>query len=206
MSLPEAGTTTSDARLDGAVWIGAELDEVAMEGASMRRLRGAGGTWSRSSFVDSALDGADLAGLITTDCALVRCSLDGARLTGSQWLRSRWRGVTGADVVADSLTAHGSSWTDVTLTGARLRELDLSDARLERVRFVDCELSGARFHATRCSDVTFTGCRLDGVVGVTGLRGATVSWSDAVGLLPALARELGVRILDDGGPSMASRP
>lgn len=201
MSLPAAGTTTADARLDGAVWIGAELDEVALEGATMKRLRGAGGTWTRSSFVDCALDGADLAGLVTSDCSLVRTTLDGARLTGSQWLRSRWRGVSGTDLVAEGLTAHGSTWTDVELTGARLRELDLSDARLQRVRLVDCDLSGARFHAARCTDVTLSGCRLDGVVGVAGLRGAVVGWSEAVGLLPALARELGIVIEKDAAPA-----
>jgi uncharacterized protein YjbI with pentapeptide repeats len=195
--LPVAGTTTAEAQLDGAVWVAAELDEVALESSSLRRLRGSGGAWTRSSFIDCAFDGADLAGLVTSDCSLVRCTVDGARLTGSQWLRSRWRAVTATDVVADGVSAHGSTWTDVTVTGGRWHELDLTDARLERVAFLDCDLRGARFHAARCVDVRLLGCRLDGVVGVGGLRAATLGWSDAVGLLPSLARELGITVLDD---------
>jgi uncharacterized protein YjbI with pentapeptide repeats len=195
--LPAAGTTTADAQLDGAVWVAAELDEIALESCSLRRLRGSGGAWTRSSFVDCTFDGADLAGLVTSDCSLVRSTLDGARLSGSQWLRSRWRGVTGSDLVADAVSAHGSTWTDVTLTSGRLRELDLTDARLERVAFLDCDLREARFHAARCVDVRLIGCQLAGVVGVGGLRAATLGWSDAVGLLPSLARELGITVLDD---------
>jgi uncharacterized protein YjbI with pentapeptide repeats len=194
--LPGHGTTTTSARYDGAVWIGAELDEVAVESSSLERLRASGGTWTRTSFIDCALDGADLAGVITTDSSLVRCTLDGARLTGSQWLRSRWRQLDGAGLVADELSAHGSTWTDVTLSRARLRDLDLSEARLVRVRFVDCDLTRARFAGVRCSDVTFSGCTLDGITGVTGLRGAHLGRGDAASALPALAAELGIRVTD----------
>lgn len=194
--LPSHGTTTSSASFDGGVWIGAELDEVALESSSLRRLCGSGGIWTRTSFIDCALDGADLAGVITTDSSLVRCTLDGARLTGSQWLRSRWRQLDATDVVADTLSAHGSTWTDVTLTGARLRDLDLSEAKLVRVRFVDCDLTQARFAGVRCSDVTFRGCTLDGITGVTGLRGARLARADAASALPALAAELGIRVID----------
>ncbi len=198
-SLPEPGTTTADADHDGGVWIGAELDEVALESSSMRRLRAAGGTWTRVTLIDCALDGADLAGLVTADSSLVRTTIDGARLTGSQWLRSRWRGITASDVVAGSVSAHGSSWTDVVLRESRLTALDLSDARLERVGFVDCDLRGARFAGMRCSDVTFTGCDLDGATGPAGLRGATLGRSDAISLLGSLATELGITVLDEQG-------
>ncbi|WP_156250103.1 pentapeptide repeat-containing protein [Pseudactinotalea terrae] len=195
--LPVHGTTTSSESFDGGIWIGAELDEVAVESSSLRRLRGSGGTWTRTSFIDCALDGADLAGVVTTDSSLVRCTLDGARLTGSQWLRSRWRQLDATELVADTLSAHGSTWTDVTLTGARLRELDLSEAKLVRVRFVDCDLTRARFAGVRCSDVTLSGCTLDAITGVTGLRGAHLARTDAASALPALAAELGIRVIDD---------
>lgn len=198
---PAAGTTTIDADLDGAVWLGLDLDEVALEGCTLRRLRAGGGTWTRTSILDGDLTGADLAGLVTTDCSLVRSTVDGARLTGSQWLRSRWREVGAQDLVAESVGAHGSAWADVTLTGCRLAELDLTNARLERVRLSDCDLSGARFAGARCTDVTMTGCVLDGVTGLAGLRGATLAWSDGVSLLPAMAAELGIGLQRDGGPS-----
>lgn len=195
--LPEAGTTTTGADLRRAVWVGAELEEVTLEDTPLTGLRAAGGTWTRSTVIGGDLSRSDLAGLQTSDCGLVRTTLDGARLTGSQWLRSRWRQVRGTDVVADCLAAHGSTWTDVELTDARLTELDLSEARLQRVRLVRCDLSRARFSGARCSDVTLVGCTLEGVVGIDGLRGASLAHGDAVSALPALAQHLGIRLIDD---------
>lgn len=199
-ALPESGATTTALDADGALWLAADLEDVSIEGGSLRRLRAAGGTWTRSTFMDCTFEGADLAGAVTRDCSLVRCSLDGARMTGSQWLRSRWREVSAHDLTADSLTAHHSAWTGVTITGSRLRELDLSDASLERVRFVDCDLTGARFAGTRCADVRFTGCTLSAITGVTGLRGAALDWADGVSALDAIAAELGIGISGQSDP------
>lgn len=189
---PDAGTTSTGLDLQSAVWIGAELEEVAIESSDLRRLRGAGGTWTRTSLLDCTLEGADLAGLVTTDSALVRCTLDGARLTGSQWMRARWRGTRGTDVVADDVAAHAAVLTDVTLVDCRLRGLNLEDARLERVRLIGCDLSGARFAGARCTDVELRGCTLTGVTGIGGLRGTTLGYEDALTMLPELTRELGL--------------
>lgn len=194
---PEPGTTSTGLDLQGAVWIGAELDEVAIEGSDLRRLRAAGGTWTRTSLLDCTLEGADLAGLVTTDSALVRCTLDGARLTGSQWLRARWRGTQGRDVVADEVAAHAAVLTDVTLVDCRLRGLNLEDARLDRVRLIGCDLSGARFAGARCRDVELQGCTLTGATGIGGLRGSTVGHADAMTMLPELTRELGLVLAQD---------
>ncbi|MBK5248577.1 MAG: pentapeptide repeat-containing protein [Actinomycetales bacterium] len=193
------GATESGLDLTGAVWAGGELDELDLDSSSLRRLRGAEGLWERCSFTGCALDGADLAGLRTRDCSLVRTTLDGARLVGSGWLRSRWREVSAQDLQADLISAHSSSWTDVTIRSSRLRQADFSDARLLRVAFVDCDLTEARFAGVRAQQVTFDGCTLAGITGVEGLRGASLAWSDAASVLPAIAAHLGIRLHDDAG-------
>ena len=182
------------ATLTGAMWAGAEIDELELDESSLRRLRAAEGTWERCTFTDCDATGADLAGLTTRDVGLIRSPLDGARLTGSSWLRSRWREVSLEDAVADSLSAHSARWTDVTLTRTSLRDADFTGAELSRVRFVDCDLSGARFADLRAHRVTFTGCRLEQITGADSLRGTELAWSDAVSALPSFAAQLGIRI------------
>src|SRR5699024_1903373 len=188
------GATLTGASFEGAVWVGAEIDELDLDQGTLRRLRGAEGTWERCTFTDCDAGGADLAGLTTRDVGLVRTSLDGARLTGSSWLRSRWREVRLQDTVADALSAHSARWHDVTLTGTSLREADFTDAELNRVTFTGCDLSGARFAGMRAHRVTFTDCRLARIQGVDSLRGASLAWSDAVSALPSLADHVGIRI------------
>src|SRR5699024_8589903 len=124
----------------------------------------------------------------------IRVELDQARLTGSSWLRTRWREVHLTGGVADDLSAHSAWWTDVTVTGTSLRGADLTGTQLQRVRFEDCDLRGARFSGLAACAVTFTECRLDGARGASDLRGATMAWTDAVTLLPAMAEELGITL------------
>ncbi|WP_154794940.1 pentapeptide repeat-containing protein [Occultella kanbiaonis] len=199
------GATLSHTDLDGAVWIGAEIDELDLDSVTLRRARAGGGTWERCQFTGVDLAGADLAGLTTRDCGLVRTSLNDARLTGSSWLRSRWREVTAEGIQADLLSAHSATWTDVTLTGGRLRQADFSDATMLRVRFVECDLTEARFAGLRADRVSFTGCDLAGATGVDSLRGATLAWSDATSVLPSLAQHLGIRLTEDPSGSSPRR-
>lgn len=188
------GATLTGTSFEGAVWIGAQIDELELDEGSLRRLRGAEGAWERCTFTDCDAGGADLAGLTTRDVGLIRTTLDGARLTGSSWLRSRWREVALEDAVADSLSAHSARWTDVTITRTSLRDADFTGAELSRVRFVECDLSAARFAGLRAHRVSFTGCRLEGISGADSLRGAELAWSDAVSALPSLASQLGITI------------
>ena len=55
-------------------------------------------------------------------------------------------------------------------------------------------LTAAQLAGLRCRDVQLRGCRLDGVAGVAGLRGARLTEEDAAALVPAMARELGITI------------
>jgi len=188
------GATLTGASFDGAVWIGAEIDELDLDQGTLRRLRAAEGTWERCTFTDCDATGADLAGLTTRDVGLIRSTVGGARLTGSSWLRSRWREVRVEDAVADALSAHSARWHDVTVANTSLQEADFTGAELTRVHFTGCDLSGARFAGLRAHRVTFTGCRLAGIAGADSLRGTELAWSDAVSALPSLADQLGITI------------
>jgi uncharacterized protein YjbI with pentapeptide repeats len=190
--------TLTGVDLTGEELTGATLDEVQIEASALDRLRGAGGSWRHTVLVDCRLDGADLANLRAEDLSLVRCSLRDARLTGAQLPGSRLRGVRLEAVQASLTSWRGATFQHVVLRGCDLTEADLTGAALTDVLLEDCDLTGAQLSKVRCERVHLRGCRLGGIGGVDGLRGASVSEADAYGLLPALAHAAGVRIAERG--------
>lgn len=190
-ALPDGGTVTSADLGQAELTV---LEEVQIETSSLDRARAGGAHWERTSLVDCRLDGADLANLRARDLALTRCALRESRLVGGQLVRSRLQAVQLENVAANLTSWHESTWRHVVLRGCDLREADLTGAALSDVLFDECDLAGAQLSGVRCERVRLTGCRLSGLGGVEALRGASVGEADAVELLPAMARAMGIRI------------
>jgi len=64
------------------------------------------------------------------------------------------------------------------------------------VLFEDCDFGGASFAGARFDGCELRRCRLDGITGVEGLRGAALEWAEIVGLAGTFASALGLRVLD----------
>ncbi|WP_413452413.1 pentapeptide repeat-containing protein [Georgenia phoenicis] len=184
--------TTAGVDLTGAVV--PELWEAQVEGSDLSRVRAGGGQWERVTLADCRLDGADLANLVWRGGSLLRCSLREGRMTGAMLTRVRLGAVLLEGVQARLTTWHGVQLRGVVLRGCDLSEATFTDTVMDGVLLEDCVLSGAQLAGLRCSDVQLRGCRLDGVGGAGGLRGARVAEEDAMALLPALARELGIAL------------
>ncbi len=184
--------TTAAVDLTGAVI--PALSGAQVDSSDLSRMRANAGQWERVTLADCRLDGADVANLVWREGALMRCSLREVRMTGVLLAGVRVRGT-----LLEGVQASLSTWHDVQLRGVVLRGCDLSEATfvdtvMEQVLLEDCVLTSAQLSGLRCRDVQLRGCRLDGVSGVTSLRGARVAEEDALALLPAIARELGITI------------
>src|SRR5690606_30356957 len=121
----------------------------------------------------------------------------GVDLTGAVLPAVREAQVEGSDL--GRVRAVGGAWERVTLADCRLDGADLANVvwrggSLLRCSLREVRMTGAQLSGLRCRDVRLRGCRLDGVGGVAGLRGARIAEEDALALLPALARELGITI------------
>jgi len=81
----------------------------------------------------------------------------------------------------------------VVFTGCRMEQADFGNADLRGARFEGCDLTGAQFSGARMTGTGFVRCDLTGITGVTSMRGAVISSTDAV----ALARTLAITIEDD---------
>jgi uncharacterized protein YjbI with pentapeptide repeats len=170
------------------------LEEVQVEASSLERVQAAGGRWRQVTLVDCRLDGADLANLHAEDLTLVRTSLREVRLVGAQLPVARLRAVRLQGCQARLSSWRGAHLQHVELLGCDLAEADLTEVQLDDVLLQDCDLTGAHLAGLRCRRVRLSGCRLAGVTGVSGLRGASLAEADALALLPAMARELGLTI------------
>lgn len=175
--------------------------------------------------------GAHAEGATFLECSLVAARLDEAHLEESRWSECRWERVHGvalslseATLVETSLegcrlaavSAWGSTWRDVVVTGGKIDFLNLRGARLKDVAFVDvviveldlqeatvdgltfegCTLVEPRFGRGRYARLDLSGARVRSPHGLADLRGATMSRPQVIDLAEHLAAELGITVRD----------
>lgn len=186
-------------------------DELRFTGADL-----VGADAGQARFLDCELDGADLTegrfeGSRWTECRLERVRGVGAQLADASLLDSRL-----TEPRLGAVAAYGSSWRRVQVLGGKIDFLNLRGATLREVTFEDCVLVEPDFADATLTDVSFEGCtltapqwsqasltrvdlsgsRLVAPLGLTSLRGATISRVQLVELADAFADQLGIRVRD----------
>jgi len=154
----------------------------------------------RTRWVDCRFDSCDLANLSAESSGLVRVEVSGSRATGVRWRSGVLRDVVINGCKLDLSAFHGTRFERVRFEGCTLTQADFMDADLTGgVEIVDCDLTRARFSQARMAGAVLTRCVLDGIQGVTSLRGAVIDPTDLVSLSYALAQALGIVIATDDG-------
>jgi len=97
----------------------------------------------------------------------------------------------------DLSSFRASTFDNVVFTSCRMEQADFGDADLRGARFEGCDLTGGQFSGARMTGTRFTGCDLTGIAGVTSMRGAFITSTDAVALAYILAGALGITVEDD---------
>ncbi|HEY6737375.1 MAG TPA: pentapeptide repeat-containing protein [Actinopolymorphaceae bacterium] len=158
-----------------------------------------GGTeLDRSRCFDCRFESCDLANLSARSTALVRAALQNSRATGLRWTEGTLRDVVFDKCKLDLSAFHETKFERVRFEGCNLAQADFMDADLSGgVEFVDCDLSQARFSQARMNGAVLTHCVLDGIEGVTSLRGAVIDPMDLLSLSYTLAQALGIVIAAD---------
>ncbi|MEU9255110.1 pentapeptide repeat-containing protein [Streptomyces sp. NPDC048270] len=197
----EDGELEPDGDYDGLEF--ADLDLAGQEGVgarfmdcALRRCALDEAGLGKARFLDSLLDGVrgvgtDLAGASLRDVELVDARLGGVQMHGAVLERVVVRGGK-----IDYLNLREARLRDVVFEGCVLVEPDFAGAVLERVEFRDCVVRGADFGQVRMSDVDLRGvAELTLARGLEGLAGAVISPAQLLDLAPAMAAQLGVRVL-----------
>lgn len=147
---------------------------------------------------------------------LAESVIAGADIPAVSGARSGWRDVEVRDSRFGSFEAYDASWRGIRFTRCKLGYVNLRAAQLLDVAFIDCTIdeidlldAAARrvtFESTRIGTVNASGARLTDVdlrgadiaqvVGLEGLRGATISSEQLQLMAPALAALAGIRVDD----------
>jgi uncharacterized protein YjbI with pentapeptide repeats len=174
------GQDGTDARLDGCAWRGVRLDEVVLR---------------RARLSDTTLDTVSATTLDVTSGDWLDVVVRDSRLGGVPAFDADWRRVRITGGKIDYLNLRDARLADVTLEGVTIGELDLTGARTKGLVLRDVVV-----RELVVDRATLTGADLTGLVtgalrvlrGVAGLRGAHVTDTQALDLLPALADHVGL--------------
>ncbi|MGW5849314.1 pentapeptide repeat-containing protein [Streptomyces sp. NPDC055254] len=185
------GLELADLDLTGEEGIGSRFMDCALRRCALDE---AG--LAKARFLDSVLEGVrgvgtDLSGASLRDVELLDARLGGVQLHGAVLERVVVRGGK-----IDYLNLRTARLKDVVFESCVLVEPDFGGAVLERVEFRDCVLRGADFSRVRMTDVDLRGATaLEIARGVEALAGAVISPGQLFELAPAMAAQLGVRVL-----------
>ncbi|MFE9931391.1 pentapeptide repeat-containing protein [Streptomyces sp. NPDC005533] len=197
----DGGGLESDGDYDGLEF--ADLDLAGQEGigarfmdCAVRRCALDEAGLAKARLLDSVLEGVrgvgtDLSGASWRDVELVDARLGGVQMHGAVLERVVVRGGK-----IDYLNLRKARLKDVVFEGCVLVEPDFAGAVLERVEFRDCALRGVDFSGVRMKDVDLREATELGIArGVDSLAGAVISPAQLFDLAPALAAQLGLRVV-----------
>ena len=149
------------------------------------------------TLVDVILRDCGLPNADAREASIRRVAVEQCRLVGVDFSGGEIGDLRVSDASLELASFAGARLRDVAFEHVNLSEASFQEARLDNVRFIDCELTGADFRGARCAGGLIRGASLNGVIGVDGLRGVAMAWSDVVASAGALAAALGIEIADD---------
>jgi len=187
----QAGLAVRDVDLSGRAAAGAELEQCRYTAVNFGGVR-----LRRATIRDVEFDRCDLANLLARDSSLIRVAVRASRMTGAALLAGVVRDVTFRDCRMDMASFSGCRFASVTFANCRLDQANFGDADLSGVEFNHCDLSGAQLSGATLAGAKFTGCELTGISGVTSMRGAVITSSEALTLARILAEAMGITIED----------
>ncbi|MDX2395329.1 pentapeptide repeat-containing protein [Streptomyces sp. NPDC054904] len=197
----DGGPLEPDGDYDGLEF--ADLDLAGQEGfgarfmdCALRRCALDEAGLAKARFMDAVLEGVrgvgtDLSEASLRDVELLDARLGGVQLHGAVLERVLVRGGK-----IDYLNLRKARLKDVVFESCVLVEPDFGGAVMERVGFRDCTLRGADFSGVRMKDVDLRDAAELGIArGVDALAGAVISPAQLLDLAPALAAQLGLRVV-----------
>ena len=198
-------------------WPGAELEpDGDYDGLEFRDADLSGHDGAGARFMDCALTGCALDETALGRARFLDTVLTGVRGVGTNLAESTFRDVEVLDPRLGGTQLHGAVLERVVIRGGKIDYLNLREARLkdvvfdncvlvepdfagahlERVEFTDSALRGADFGGTTLKDVDLRGASpLDITRGLDRLRGSAITPAQLLDLAPALAAELGIKVL-----------
>jgi uncharacterized protein YjbI with pentapeptide repeats len=194
-AVAEIGGSFSEVLLEGEFG-GVRAPGVVFECSRWRGVDASGARLASLTLRDCVVQRGNLANLDARSATLTRVLFEGARLTGLRLIDAVLTDVVFRGCRIDLATFGGAKLERVTFDDCVLAQADYLEAQLSGVRWEGCDLGAADFTGARLRRCALRGCRLDGLVGVTSLRGAALEWHEIVEQAGMWAGALGIEVLD----------
>ena len=199
LSAGDALDLEPNADLEGFEFTDLSLDDVELRAATLFQSRVSG----------LSADQADVRGIRLHEVELDRLNIpvwkgarsdwrdvvvQGGRLGSAELYESTLRSVTFTGVKISYLTLRGASLQDVLFTDCVIDELDLGGAKVSRVSVEGTKVGRLDVQQAQISNLDLRAADLAEIVGLSALRGATISELQLTQLAPAFAASLGIQI------------
>ncbi|WP_194410326.1 pentapeptide repeat-containing protein [Microbacterium cremeum] len=156
------------------------------------------GSWTLrgSRIVESAFDGADVPVVSAARATLRDVDIRDSRFGSIEAYDGAWRGIRFTRCRLGFVNLRATELLDVAFEDCTIDEIDLLDATARRVAFDGSRIGALNVGGATLTDVDLRGADLQEVVGMTGLRGATISPDQLQLMAGALAELAGLRVED----------
>ncbi|WP_194846464.1 pentapeptide repeat-containing protein [Mumia zhuanghuii] len=167
------------AELDGLVFRGLTVDSADLSGSRVR---------------ESLFECVNVAVLRAPRATLRDVRIEGGRIGSADLYDGVWESVRVSGCKLSFVNLRGAELRDVAFTDCVIDELDLVNASASRVSFTGCTIARLDVQHTTSTHVDLRGAELREIVGVTSLRGVTISPLQLSLLAPLLADTLGITV------------
>jgi uncharacterized protein YjbI with pentapeptide repeats len=167
--------------------------EVRFEGMGSGDIDGRGGR-----FLETCFDGVSAERMLAGGSTWRASQVQGCRFGTLELDRAELASVGIADSKVDRLNLAGARATDLLVQRCRIGECDVSGIGAERVAFRDVTIGTLTVTGAHLRDVDLRSAHIERIVGVAGLKGATITGEQLIDLAPALAELLGIGVADPG--------
>ena len=123
-------------------------------------------------------------------------TIDGTRSGSVEAYESTWNGVHFVNCRLGFVNLRGSRLQDVAFTDCTIDELDLGQSRITRFAASGTRISHLVVEQATLQHVDLRGAELEGLAGLSALRGATISSLQLQQLAPLLAADRGISVRD----------
>lgn len=145
-----------------------------------------------ASFVDTTLRRVNAPSFRAPRTRLRNVVLDGSRFGSADFVEANWQSVHISNSKLGFVNLRGADLRDVLFTDCAIDELDLSGAKVSRLAFENTTVGTLELANSKFTDVDFRGLEMRRIVGLEGLRGATLSSYQASDLAGLFAAHFGI--------------
>lgn len=188
--------------LDGTAYADIALDEwrvdvgTTIDGCRFSRLELGSWTLRGARIVESVFDGADVPVVSAARATLRDVEIRDSRFGSIEAYGGAWRGIRFTRCRLGFVNLRATDLLDVAFVDCTIDEIDLLDATARRVAFDGSRVGALNVGGATLTDVDLRGADLREIVGMAGLRGATISPEQLQLMAPALAEQAGLRVED----------